>query len=214
MAAEDVVGILIADDHTLLRESLRDVLLTEDDFRIVGEAGDGESLTALAARSRPDVVLMDIDMPRSQPAETVRRIQQVSPDTKVLILSMYDDPQLVQQMLRSGISGYLHKSISRQDLVAAIRSARNGGQRLVISVSRETLTQVNTIRPGLLSVREQEVLSLVATAMSNRQIAVRLSITEGTVKRHLRNIFGKLGAVSRIDAVNKAVSASLIPGRY
>ncbi|MBV2362905.1 response regulator [Streptomonospora nanhaiensis] len=206
------IRIVLADDHTLLREALREVLLTEGDFRIVGEAGDGESVVECVSRVRPDVVLLDVDMPRSSPVQTATRLQAVSPGTAVIVLTMYDEPQLVKDMLQVGISGYLHKGISRRDLIAAIHSAANGQQQVTMSVSRDTMVSVGSNSSGLLSEREQEVLSLVAVAMSNRQIAMRLSITEGTVKRHLRNIFGKLGAESRMDAVNK--NKAVVADRY
>ena len=203
------VRILLVDDHRLLRETLRDGLTIEGDFVVVGEAGDGVEAVAMAAETRPDVVLLDVDMPRHQPVEGVRRLMQVSPGSKVIVLSMYDDPQLVREMLRAGVAGYLHKSVGLRDLAGAIRGATSGQERVTVSVvSRHAFGRPgNNSRPGQLSVREQEVLALVAEALSNRQIAVRLSITEGTVKRHLRNVFDKLGAVSRIDAVNKAAAS-------
>lgn len=205
----DGVRILLADDHTLLREALREVLLAEDDFRIVGEAGDAASVVRLAMRTCPHIVLLDIEMPGNQPADTVRELLAASPDSQVIILSMYDDPWLVQQMLDIGIRGYLHKSVTRREVVTAIRDAVGGAQRVTVSVSQGVAGNEHS-PTSLLSLREFEVLTLVARAMSNRQIGARLSITEGTVKRHLRNIFGKLGAVSRIDAVNKATSAAII----
>jgi len=198
------ISILVVDDHTLLREALSDILLAEQDFRVVGAAGDGDTAVALATQTRPDVVLLDIEMPPNQPARTVRRLHGASPTSKVIILSMHDDPQLVRDLLEIGICGYLHKSVGRRDLANAIRAARDDDQRVTILVSRETATQVSKAGPGVLTTRELEILALVAKAMSNRQIATQLAISEGTVKRHLRNVFGKLGAVSRIDAVNKA----------
>jgi two-component system nitrate/nitrite response regulator NarL len=200
----DHIRIILADDHTLLREALREVLVTERDFRVVGEVGDGDAVVQLAASLRPDVVLLDVDMPGAHPTNTVDRLRSVSPRTAVIVLTMYDDPQLVRDMLHVGVSGYLHKSVGWRDLVAAVRSAARGQPQVAMLVSRETLIS--------LSAREQEVLALVAEAMSNRQIATRLSITEGTVKRHLRNIFGKLGAVSRMDAVNKYRAMTGGPG--
>jgi two-component system nitrate/nitrite response regulator NarL len=208
----DQTRILLVDDHTLLRQALHDLLLTEDEFQVVGEAGNGDAAVALAAQTQPDVVLLDIEMPASEPLRTVRRLLHASPQSKVIILSMYDDLQLVRDMLAAGVSGYLHKSVSCPELVKAIRAAHGDDRRITISVSQEPAARV--VPPaGPLSAREREVLTLVAKAMSNRQIAGELSITEGTVKRHLRSIFGKLGAVSRIDAVNKATAAALIDGR-
>ncbi|RKS09656.1 LuxR family two component transcriptional regulator [Nocardiopsis sp. Huas11] len=201
------IRIVLADDHTLLREALREILLAEPDFAIVGEAGDGEAAVESVSRLAPDVVLLDVDMPRSQPVETARRLLRNSPRTSVIVLTMHDEPQLVKEMLQVGVSGYLHKGIGRRDLVAAIHQATREPRQVTMSVSRETIVSVGSNSTGPLSAREQEVLSLVAGALSNRQIATRLSITEGTVKRHLRNIFDKLGAESRMDAVNKVRAA-------
>jgi DNA-binding NarL/FixJ family response regulator len=123
----------------------------------------------------------------------------------VIILSMYEGPQLVQALLAAGIRGYLLKSIHWQELVVAIRAVHTDSDRVVLGVSRESLRYVQQgPPPGTLSARELEVLELVAQAFSNSQIASRLNLTEATVKRHLRNVFVKLGAVSRLDAVNKA----------
>ncbi|MGH3915772.1 MAG: response regulator [Pseudonocardiaceae bacterium] len=209
----DSVQILLADDHTLLREAMRDLLMSESEFRVVGEAADGEAVVQQAARLRPHVLLLDIEMPNSRAPETVRRIRSASPMTKVVVLSMHEEPPIIREMLESGVSGYLHKSVSKQSLVAAIRAVhhadRSAGRQVVISVSQELLTH-EPVPSSELSAREREVLTLVATALSNRQISSQLSITEATVKRHLRNVFEKLGAVSRIDAVNKATAASLI----
>ncbi|GLW12415.1 DNA-binding response regulator [Microtetraspora sp. NBRC 13810] len=199
----DHIRILIADEHKLMREVLREVLLAEEDFRVVDDSYALESLVDLVARVRPDVVLFDIDKPHMTPIDVVRSLRQVSPDTVVAVLSMYDDIELIKSMLRAGVRCYLHKGIGRQDLVSALRGVVDAEGKVTLAVPRETFVNTDTGYSVPLSEREQEVLALVAAAMSNRQIAGRLSVTEGTVKRHLRNIFHKLGAVSRIDAVNK-----------
>jgi DNA-binding NarL/FixJ family response regulator len=209
----DKIRILVADDHTLLREALCEVLVAEEDFHVVGAARDGEGTVSLAAELRPDIVLLDVEMPKSQPASTMRRLQRASPTSKVIILSMHDDAWLVNEMLTIGACGYLHKNVSRHDLVGAIRGVQHEDNRVTVSVSRETAVRADDRQQRLLSHRERQILTLVAQALSNRQIAVQLSITEGTVKRHLQNVFGKLDAVSRIDAVNKATTASLIHDR-
>jgi len=208
------VRIVVADDHTLLREAICELLGLEPGFEVVGEGCDGEEAVELAARSRPDIVLLDVEMPRNVPAETVRAIRAASPNSRVIMLTMHDSPQLVRDMLEAGVAGYLHKSIGRQALTASIRDAletdRNGGaRRLVMSVTQGSLTPEPATNK-LISPRERQILVLVAAAFSNRQIATRLKITEATVKRHLRNAFEKLDAVSRIDAVNRATSAGLI----
>jgi DNA-binding NarL/FixJ family response regulator len=197
--------ILIVDDHALVREGLRGILDRQDDMRVVGEAGDSAVTLAMVSRHRPDVVLLDIEIPGDEVVTTVRRIRQCSPASRVIILSMYEGPQLVQALLTAGIRGYLVKSTHWQELVAAIRAVCADDDRVVLGVSRDSLRYTRQeVGAGTLSAREREVLQLVGEALSNSQIASRLSLTEATVKRHLRNIFVKLGAVSRIDAVNKA----------
>jgi two-component system nitrate/nitrite response regulator NarL len=202
------IEILVADDHTLLREALRDLLQTIEDFRVVGEAGDGDAVLEVTASRQPDVILLDIEMPRSEPLRMVSTLLRVSPRSKVIVLSMHDDPPLIQEMLSLGVRGYLHKSANLDDLTTAIQAAhRNCGPVIIVAPTDAAIRTDDT--GNCLSAREHQVLTLVAKAMSNRQIAARLSIAEGTVKRHLRNIYCKLGAASRIDAVNKAAAASL-----
>lgn len=199
------ISILLVDDHALVREGLREILQMQPDMRVVGEAEDSASTVAEAEAHRPDIVLLDIEIPGDDVAATVNEIRRRSPGSRVIILSMYEGPQLVQALLAAGIRGYLLKSIHWEELVVAIRAIRADDDRIILGVSRESLGHV---QPGpaqdTLSARELEVLDLVAQALSNGQIASRLQLTEATVKRHLRNIFVKLGAVSRLDAVNKA----------
>jgi DNA-binding NarL/FixJ family response regulator len=203
----DLVRVAIVDDHALLREGLKELLQVQKNIDVVGEAGDSSSAIALVADRKPDVVLLDIEIPGDDVTTTVRRVMAVSPHTRVIILTMYDAPSLVQSLVALGIKGYLLKSVSSQQLVAAINNAIADESIVTLSVSPQGLAQSDT---EILSPRERAVLQLVASAMSNTQIASRLSLTEATVKRHLHNIFTKIGAVSRIDAVNKAIAASLI----
>jgi DNA-binding NarL/FixJ family response regulator len=206
----DHITILIVDDHALLREGLREILEAQDDLSVVGEAGDSESAVTLAAQLRPNIILLDVEIPGEDVTATLRRLRALAPDSRVLILSMYDGPQLVRNLLASGVRGYLLKSVHRQELMAAIRSVHADEGRIVLAVSRESMAQAEGPPSEVLSARERQVLELTAQALSNTQIASRLRLTEATVKRHLRNIFVKLSAVSRIDAVNKAAAASLI----
>ncbi len=212
-AYDAAITILLVDDHTLLREALRESLEGEDDLSVVGEAGTGEAALALAERTKPDIVLMDIEMPGQDVVHRLRGIAAVSPASRVIILTMHDDPLLVRGLLERGIRGYLLKSISRVELVSAIRSVRAHDRRIILSVSRESLVQPVREPRTELSERELDVLDLVAQGLSNAQIADRLFIAEGTVKRHLSNVFGKLKAFSRIDAVNKAGAAGLLRAR-
>jgi two-component system nitrate/nitrite response regulator NarL len=206
MSDRDGIRIVVADDHTLLREALCDALLVEDDFVISGVAGDGEEVLAVSTRTKPDVVLLDLDMPRHNPVQTVRRLRGLVPAPKVVILTMHDRADSLRTLLDAGVAGYLSKNVSRQHLVTTIRSVR-AGQAVTITVSGGDRAGPSIV----LSARELEVLALVAEALSNRQIASRLSITVATVKRHLRNVFEKLGATSRMAAVMKAREAELLP---
>jgi DNA-binding NarL/FixJ family response regulator len=207
-SSNDQMTILVVDDHALFREGLAEILDKQPDLYVVGQAADSDTAVALAASHQPGIVLLDIEIPGGGDAtSTVRQIQGCSPESRIIILSMYEGPKLVQELMACGIRGYLLKSIHWEELVAAIRAVRDDKNRLVLGVSKESLYPVGSAPAlGLLSAREQEVLALVADAYSNSQIASRLFLTEATVKRHLRNIFAKLGAVSRIDAVNKAGS--------
>jgi DNA-binding NarL/FixJ family response regulator len=201
----DQISILLVDDHALVREGLREILQMQPDIRVVGEAGDNVSAVALATAERPDVILLDVDIPGDDVTATVAQIRNCSPESRVVILSMYEGPQLVQSLVAEGIRGYLLKSIHWEELVVAIRAIYAHRDRVILQVSRESLGYAPPVSaPGALSARELQVLDLVGQALSNGQIASRLDLTEATVKRHLRNIFVKLGAVSRLDAVNKA----------
>lgn len=198
--------VLLVDDHALVCDGLRGILEKQDDICVVGQACDSASTLVATADKQPDVVLLDIEIPGGDAATTVRKILDCSPASRVIILSMYEGPELVDALLTAGISGYLLKSIHWQELVSAIRAVVADNDRIILGVSRESLRPVQHRSAGeSLSAREREVLALAAGALSNRQIASLLSLTEATVKRHLRNIFVKLGAVSRMDAVNKAM---------
>jgi DNA-binding NarL/FixJ family response regulator len=198
--------VLVVDDHTLVREGVRGILETQDDIHVVGQAGDSATAVALATEMKPGIVLLDIEIPGEEATVTVREILTSSPQSRVIILSMHESPELVQAMLDVGVRGYLLKSTSWEELVVAIRAVVADDDRIVLGVSRHSLRLAapSAAGPSTLSTREREVLTLVGEALSNRQIAAKLSLTEATVKRHLRNIFLKFGAVSRIDAVNKA----------
>jgi DNA-binding NarL/FixJ family response regulator len=201
-------SILLVDDHSLVREGLREILQTQADMDVVGEAGNSAAAIALAAKAQPDVILLDIEIPGGEVTTTIRQLRGCSPGSRVIILSMYEGPELVQTLLAAGIRGYLLKSIHWQELVVAIRAISADRSRVILGVSSESLSRIDQgPAADALSAREREVLDLVAQALSNGQIASRLGLTEATVKRHLRNIFVKLGAVSRLDAVNKAADA-------
>jgi DNA-binding NarL/FixJ family response regulator len=211
-AAGDAISVVVVDDHTLFREGLAELLASESAFRVVAQGSDGAEALALVDAYRPDAVLVDIEMPGPGAQATVRRLRKEHPETRVIVLTMHDNPDLVLQLLDQGAAAYLVKTISRLELIAAVRSVVTNQGKIVLSVSRGTISQLNQPPPNaVLSARELEVLQLIALAMSNAQIGRQLLITEGTVKRHLTNIYAKLGAVSRVDAIRKATAARLIP---
>ncbi|MFJ6465813.1 response regulator [Streptomyces sp. NPDC091387] len=206
------IRILAADDHTLLRSALCTMLAKESDLAIVGQAVDGPSTVRLASDIQPDVILLDLEMPGPGPLATLRQIRALAPGARVVVLTMHDDNDLIQSLLAEGAFGYLHKSASREMLLSAIHSTVAGGTTVFTSQRPATRADVRVSPepPISLTSREREVLECVAEALSNRQIGRRLGITEGTVKRHLRNIFAKLEASTRLDAVNKALAARVI----
>lgn len=210
----DRVNVVIVDDHTLFRDGLREMLLTDPLFTVVGEGASGMDAVELAGELQPDVVLLDVEMPGPGARATISQLRYVAPFAKVVILTMHDDPVLVHDLLESGASAYMVKTVAKDELIAAVRSVARGDGNVLLSVSRATIERLDRQQSGgkIISERELEVLRLLARAKSNAQIAAELYITQGTVKRHLTNIYAKLGAVSRMDAVRKAIAAGLIKG--
>jgi DNA-binding NarL/FixJ family response regulator len=205
--------VMVADDHTLLRDGLRELLTTDPVFVVVADAATGPDVIARAGEHRPDLLLLDVQMPGPGAKAVVEQVRRVSPDTKIIILTMHDDPALVRQLLDSGASAYLLKTIARAELLAAVHAVTRSPDNVVLSVSRRTIGSLERDpdpAPSPLSPRELDVLRGVARALSNAQLAGELYITESTVKRHLTNIYAKLGASSRVDALLKARAAGLI----
>ncbi len=209
----ETISIIIVDDHALVREGMVEILSTVDGFTVIGEAGNARQAIAMTAEFRPDVVLLDVEMGDSDVAKTIAGIHACCTDSRIIILTMHDDPILIRRLLTHGIHGYLLKNATRQELIAAIRSSLDNTRAVLPpALSLRTHYAPARRRPPklLLSPREIEILTLVGDALSNLQIARRLLLTEATVKRHLRVIFTKLNAVSRIDAVNRAIALGLL----
>lgn len=213
-AGTGTISVVLVDDHALFREGVAELLASEETFRVVAQGADSAEALALVAQHRPDVILVDVEMPGPGARATIRRLRQEHPDTRVIVLTMHDKPELVRELLDQGASAFLVKEITRLELIAAVRSVvTSRGNVVLLSVSRRTVNQLDNPPPiAALSTRELEVLQLAELAMSNAQIGKQLRITEGTVKRHLTNIYAKLGAVSRVDAIRKATAARLIRG--
>ena len=207
------IRVLLADDHAMFRQGIREMLSTDEGIEVVGEAQNGQEAVTLVQELRPDVVLLDVEMPVMGAEGAIEGIRRVSPDSKVLVLTMHDEPRLVRRLLGLGADAYIVKSASREALLAAVRTVHGTEDRVVLSVSRSTANRLEGSERDMLSVRELEVLLLVARAMSNSQIASHLHISEATIKRHLTNIYAKLGVASRADAAKKALESGLITFR-
>lgn len=212
MNAEPPLRILIVDDHELFRDGLREILAAYPDFVVAGEAGSqGEALAQVAADPSIDVMLLDVGIPDGPVAATVTAVRELRPDLSVIILTMYNDGDILRSLLSLGIRGYILKTASRHELASAIQATRSKGNKVTLAVDPEILVEGRGPEgPPRLSQPEADVLRLAARALTNAQIGRELSLSEPTVKRHMRGIFAKLGAVSRIDAVNKAAQAGLL----
>ena len=205
----DKIRILLADDHALVREGTKELLEREDDLEVVAEAGDGKTAVQLATKQRPDVVIMDFAMPKLNGIEATRQIKAIDPSIAVLVLTAYDNEQYIFAFLEAGAAGYLLKDAHIDELIKAIRAVHAGESILHPAIARKVINRF--ARPAekygkeaalnQLTKRELEVLKLAAKGMSNREIALDLSISVRTVQTHLSNIFTKIGVGSRIEAV-------------
>jgi DNA-binding NarL/FixJ family response regulator len=208
------IRVLLVDDHALFREGVAEIFDAAEAVRVVGEAENGLEAIALAAKEQPDVVLLDVEMPVMGAEKAIGQILHVSPSSKVLVLTMYDEPRLVRKLLALGAHGYIVKNATREELLAAVQTVHRVDGRVVLSVSRNTADRLEGgPQKRVLSRRELEVLLLTMKAMSNCKIASQLHISEGTVKRHLTNIYAKLGVSSRADAAKQALISGLVTFR-
>jgi len=211
------IRLLIVDDQALFREGLRTLLSVQPGLEVVGEAGNGEEALRQAAALHPDVILMDLQMPVMDGASATRQLKSRQPSAKVIVLTTFDDEENVFEGLRAGAVGYLLKDTPSARLVEAIRLAARGESFLEPSVAAKVVSEFARLSPRPaeelaepLSEREIEVLRLVAAGASNREIASRLVIAEGTVKNHLTSILAKLGVSDRTEAAVKARELGLI----
>jgi len=207
------IKILIADDHAVVREGTRQILVKEPDMEVVAEAANGEEAIKLAGSSSPDVAIIDISMPVVDGIEATRRIKELYPSIAVLILSAYDDDQFVFSLLEAGAAGYLLKSIRGHELVTAVRQVYSGESVLHPTIARKVLNHfapssynaAEPKSPEVLSDREMEVLKMAAKGLSNQDIANDLCLSLRTVQAHLGHIFNKMQVSSRTEAVVHAL---------
>lgn len=207
-----MIRVLVADDHPIVRAGIVGLLSLVGELEIVGEASDGEEAVALAADLRPDVVLMDLRMPRLSGAEATARITAESPDVRVLVLTTYESDDDILGAIEAGASGYLLKAAPQEEIVAGIRSVAEGHTVLAPSIAAVLVTRVRADKPARPAVtpRELEVLRLVAAGRSNPEIARALFIGEATVKTHLLHVFEKLEVSDRTRAVTLALEIGLL----
>ncbi len=220
MINEDAIRVLIVDDHALFRRGLQMVLEGEPDIDVVGEASDGHEAIERAEATTPDVVLMDVRMPKRSGIEATRTIKDTLPSTKILMLTISDEEADLYEAIKAGASGYLLKEISIEEVASAVRQVQAGQSLISPSMASKLLNEFaamvkrrdeRTQVPGpRLTERELEVLKLVAKGMNNRDIGAELFISENTVKNHVRNILEKLHLHSRMEAVVYAVREKLL----
>ena len=218
--ARDGIRVMICDDHALFRRGLIMVLESEDGVEVVGEAEDGDESIRKAADLAPDVILMDVRMPRVSGIEATRAIADVVPTAKILMLTVSDEEEDLYEAIKAGATGYLLKEISIEEVASAIRAVVSGQSLISPSMASKLLNEFTNLAKKAderqavatprLTERELEVLRLVAQGMSNREIAGELYISENTVKNHVRNILEKLHLHSRMEAVVYAVREKLL----
>jgi DNA-binding NarL/FixJ family response regulator len=218
----DPIRVLVVDDHALFRRGLEMVLTEEPDIELVGEASDGAEAVEKAGEALPDVVLMDIRMPKSSGIEACRAMKEVSPSAKIVMLTISDEEGDLFEAIRAGASGYLLKDIPYDEVADVVRAVHGGQSLINPSMAAKLLTEfaalakrdeeerTQRVPAPKLTDREMEVLRLVARGMNNRDIAKELFISENTVKNHVRNILEKLQIHSRMEAVMIAVREKLI----
>jgi two-component system response regulator NreC len=217
MAQMKKIRVLIAEDHTIVRQGLSALLRSESDIEVVGEASDGLEATEMAKKMVPDVVLMDIAMRNLNGLDATRTIKKLFPSMKVLVLTMYDNEEIIFQILKAGASGYLIKDSAMTDLVSAIRAISQGDSYLSPSISKKVIEEyIRRAEQGekacmddLLSTREREILQLIAEGNSVPQIASHLCISKKTVEAHKTHIMEKLNIHDKVGLVKYAIRTGL-----
>lgn len=200
-----VINVLIADDHSLVRQGLKQILELEKDIRIVGQAGDGEEAIAKVQQLKPDVVLLDINMPKLNGIQTLRRLKDMDKTTKVIMLTFHEDQEYLYETINLGANGYVLKDSESESLIRAVRDVYKGQSYIHPSLASSLVRDFNqgqkeNNKENKLTRREYEVLTLIAEGLNNKEIAYGLFISEKTVKNHVSNIFKKIDVNDRTQA--------------
>ncbi len=224
MAADSAIRVLIVDDHAVVREGLRTFLELQDGIEVVGEAGDGRQALEQAAALTPDVILMDLVMPRLDGVAAMRKLRERSPASRVIVLTSFLDDNRLMPALQAGAAGYLLKDVEPAELARAVRTAGSDQAMIDPTVAARLLRTLSEPGPGIrrgaaaadpgafLTPREHEVLQLIAAGRSNKRIALELGIAEKTVKTHVGHLMAKLGVSDRTQAALLAVRRGLVSG--
>jgi two-component system, NarL family, response regulator LiaR len=207
------IRVMLVDDHTMVRRGLATFLRVFDDLQLVGEADSGEAAIQLCSDVLPDVILMDMALPKMDGAAATRAIRRQFPQVQIMILSSFKEGTLIKKALEAGAIGYLLKDVSADDLVRAIRAAHAGRATLSPEAAQSLVETANLPpAPGLdLTEREREVLVMMIEGLNNVQIAGRLTVSPSTIKSHVSNILSKLGVASRTEAVTLALRNGIVP---
>lgn len=206
------IRVLIVDDHEIVREGLQTLLSEEADFEVVGVAGESEQALSLTKRHRPDVILMDLVLPGLDGIEITRRVLEVSPNSRVLVLTSFSENHRIRDAIQAGAIGYLLKDVLKPELLNAIRSAAAGEPALHPEAQKYLMSQLagnESVPHDRLTPREFNILQLIAEGKSNKEIALTLNLTEGTIKGYVSTIFDKLGVADRTQAALYAVEHRL-----
>ncbi len=207
MNGTENLRVLIADDHTAMRLGLASIVSTMGQAALVGEAENGEEAVRQYLALRPDVMTLDLRMPKLDGLRVVERVIAVAPEARILVMTMYDHEEDIFGSIRAGAKGYILKSAPRAEIVTALRKVGSGERYIPDYVALSLAARLST---PTLTAREQEVLELMRLGISNKEIGRQLSVAEGTVKAHVREVLGKLGAISRTEAVNLAMQRGLL----